>query len=244
MSEVTIKKLYYKSGYATVVDFLNKEGKTPTPGAHSSTVEKVFNFIQAKDIRFFVTELYVDESTFSAVLMAFQDSIIIVRQNDLVPLYAVTDPNIVRLLYDVNEEKGLQKFYSTTIPLQTLTGDSFTHHLQIYNRISYGAERYFTVIKDNDDTPIYTGVLSARLVDNPVLGSYTVQIDKLNNALIEVTSLVDHTFNVSIALSERDVEEYNFRVLGQKVYIPDTPATRQRVKKFIAERLVSVKFPS
>lgn len=231
-----IGKLHVKLGYITAIDFLNEQSANPTPGPHSWFVDHVFNTVAVKDIWFFAVELYENETDYWGVFMGFNERLLIVNK-DLEPVYVNNNQVQVQNLMTVNEDEGLQKFFSDEEPLTDLTGNGLVDFVQIYNSVKWGDESWFIRVKSSSVTK-YNGVINARTVLDSVLGAYNIKVDRLPYALIECTSAMDQYQQFQVQITETFYMELSYKQRGQKLYVQDTPISRKRIKELVLKGVI------
>lgn len=232
----TIEKLYANQGYIDAIDFFNAESTSPTVGDHTFLVTNLFDAISGQDYFFFLVELYSDENTYSGPLIVFQDYILFIEGGS--PRFLQIDQQLVADLFTVSEETGLIQFFSGEIALNNNSGDVTDKTLEVYRSVSFGAERWYVRIKDGSSSPLFTGVISSKIVEDSVLSCYNVKVDQLPYTLITVRSARKYLQNFTVRISELEQRDYTYRTMNQILYVPDTPFARKDLQRLVRAGVV------
>lgn len=230
----TINKNSVKLGYVTAIDYFNNQQVAPTPGDTEWFTDHLVNSLASKDVWFFVTELYSTPTDYWGVCIMFNDGILIVDKF-LVPHYFNLNPVEVSMLANINEDEGgLQEFYSNEIGISGGTGPLF---LQIYNYVTYGNETWFLKVRSSS-AQLYQGIINARTVLDSTLGSYNIKVDKIPYPLLEVITGLDQRTQFQVPITVSHQLTYTYERRGQKLYIPDTSLSRQRILELVNKKVV------
>lgn len=231
--------IYTQPGYLDVVNFLNAESASPTPGEHSAIVQEVFNTIQGNDHWGFIQELYspIDlDEYMGALFVTFNGRAVFIREAKAEALNLNDEET--KTVIVVEHGKGLTEMYSDLFELKdALTNTLITGAFQIYKNNLLGGDIYNAYYKINNAIECRGEVKSLVVVDQE-LGAYNIKIDQDLTPIISFISARDFYTKFEVRLSPTEKRRFSYYKVGQLMYVEDNSYSRQSLAYLEKEKVI------
>lgn len=144
-----ITSVHDKEGYNELVRFLNYEFANPSSGNHSVFVSDTANTLPTNDVIYFLGELYSDPVTYWGSILVDTNYRLLILRDDICRSF-VYDRVFTELMFAMNSQRGLERFYSTTIPVFDNQSGLETGTLEAHLVNEYGADTYYFTFRESN----------------------------------------------------------------------------------------------
>lgn len=230
---------YDRNGYDEFVRFFNKEATTPTVGIHNSIVDDLFSALPSNDVYGFILELYSKYDTyFGCVFIDTSHRLIVLHEDEVIA--GSIDSDYVKSMFILGE-KGIEKFYWNTLELvDKYNTNPHYADLQLLTNREFGADINWINYCSIPGTllPTASGRILANIVQDQIVGSYDVKVDKTPYNIIPMVSMRGEFTQFEIEVTPKITEKFQYVEVGQYLYAPDTTYSRKSIARLMAEGVI------